>query len=219
MPLVNGTGNSPSPGRLTPRVVKQDKSSGGSVDTTKTRSDPQRVRMSGGERPIGAAKGNQPNTEALCQPPTPLLFQYIHGTGSMFLGLWGEGGGRTYGALAVYRGGGGVDAASQRLVCTGVSTQSCVPLGLGTRIARRRQQHRVPAAPGRRPLVLPMADVPTHAHHPPLMAVAALHTGTRVQTWTCTQGIWGSRVFRGRGVGGWDDRALENWKGAQLTGL
>ena len=40
-----------------PGVVKQDKSSRGSVDTTKTRSDPQRVRMSSGERPIGAAKG------------------------------------------------------------------------------------------------------------------------------------------------------------------
>ena len=33
--------------------------------------DPQRVRMSTGERPIGAAKGKQPNTEALCQPPPP----------------------------------------------------------------------------------------------------------------------------------------------------
>ena len=71
MPLVNGTGNSPSPGRPTPGVVKQDKSSGGSVDTTKTRSDPQRVRMCSGERPMGAAKGKQPNTEALCQPPPP----------------------------------------------------------------------------------------------------------------------------------------------------
>ena len=49
----------PSPGRPTPGVVKQDKSSGGSVDTTKTRSGPQRVRMSSGERPIGAAKGKQ----------------------------------------------------------------------------------------------------------------------------------------------------------------
>ena len=71
MPLVNGTGNSRSPGRPTPGVVKQDKSSGGSVDTTKTRSGPQRVTMSSGERPIGAAKGKHPNTEALCQnPPT-----------------------------------------------------------------------------------------------------------------------------------------------------
>ena len=35
------------------------------------RLDPQRVRMSSGQRPIGAAKGKQPNTEALCQPPPP----------------------------------------------------------------------------------------------------------------------------------------------------
>ena len=61
----------PSPGRPTPGVVKQDKSSGGSVDTTKTRPDPQRVRMSSGERPIGAAKGKQSDTEAFCQPPPP----------------------------------------------------------------------------------------------------------------------------------------------------
>ena len=66
MHLVNGTGNSPSPGQLTSGVVKQDKPSRGSVNTTKTRLDPQRVRMSSGERPIGAAKGKQPNTEALC---------------------------------------------------------------------------------------------------------------------------------------------------------
>ena len=76
MHLVNGTGNSPSPGRPTPGVVQQHKSSGGSVDTTKTRSGPQRVRMSSGERPIGAAKGKQPNTEALCQPPPPYLPPY-----------------------------------------------------------------------------------------------------------------------------------------------
>ena len=31
--------------------------------------------MSGGERPIGAAKGKQSDTEALCQPPPPPLFQ------------------------------------------------------------------------------------------------------------------------------------------------
>ena len=64
----------PPRGRPTPGVVKQDKSSGGSVDTTKTRSDPQRVRMSSGEGPMGAAKGKPPNTEALpapCQPPRP----------------------------------------------------------------------------------------------------------------------------------------------------
>ena len=63
MHLVTGTGNSTALGRPTPRVVKQDKSSRGSVDTTKTRWDPQRVRMSSGKRPIGAAKGTQPNTE------------------------------------------------------------------------------------------------------------------------------------------------------------
>ena len=61
----------PSPGRPTPGVVKQDKSSGGSVDTTKTRSGPQRVGMCRGERPIGAAKGTQSDTEALCHPPPP----------------------------------------------------------------------------------------------------------------------------------------------------
>ena len=61
----------PSLGQPTPGVVKQDKSSGGSVDTTKTRSDPQRVGMRSGERPIGAAKGKQTNTMALCQPPPP----------------------------------------------------------------------------------------------------------------------------------------------------
>ena len=27
--------------------------------------------MSSGERPIGAVKGKQPNTEALCHPPPP----------------------------------------------------------------------------------------------------------------------------------------------------
>ena len=48
-----------------------DTSSGGSVDTTKTRSDPQRVRMSSGRRPTGTAKGKHPNTEALCHPPPP----------------------------------------------------------------------------------------------------------------------------------------------------
>ena len=56
----------PSPGRPTPGVVKQDKSSGGSVDTTETRSDPQRVRMCKGKRPIGAAEGNQTKTMASC---------------------------------------------------------------------------------------------------------------------------------------------------------
>ena len=54
-----------------PPEVKQDKSSRSSVDTTKTRLGAQRVRMSSGERPIGAAKGKQSDTEALCQPPLP----------------------------------------------------------------------------------------------------------------------------------------------------
>ena len=64
-------GQQPVSGTADPGVVKQDKSSRGSVDTTKTRSGPQRVRMSSSERPIGAAKGKQSNTEALCQPPPP----------------------------------------------------------------------------------------------------------------------------------------------------
>ena len=68
-------GRQPVSGTADPGVVKQDKSSRGSVDTTKTRSGPQRVRMSSGERPIGAAKGKQSDTEALCQPP-PLCNSY-----------------------------------------------------------------------------------------------------------------------------------------------
>ena len=71
MHLVNGMGKTPSLGQRTCGVVKQDKSSGGSGDTTKTRSGPQRVRISSGERPIGAAKGKQPDAKALCQPPPP----------------------------------------------------------------------------------------------------------------------------------------------------
>ena len=73
-PWSTAQATAPFPGRPTPGVVKQDKSSGGSVDTTKTRSGPQRVRMSSGERPIGAAKGKQTNTEALYPPPpTPCV--------------------------------------------------------------------------------------------------------------------------------------------------
>ena len=33
--------------------------------------------MSGGERPIGAAKGKQSDTEALCQPPPFVLFKRV----------------------------------------------------------------------------------------------------------------------------------------------
>ena len=66
-------GQQPVSGTADAGVVKQAKSSRGSVDTTKTHSGPQRVRMSSGERPIGAAKGKQSDTEALCQssPPPP----------------------------------------------------------------------------------------------------------------------------------------------------
>ena len=76
MHLVNGTGNSPVSGTADPGVVKQDKSSRGSIDTTNTRSDPQRVGMYSGERSMGAAKGKQTNTMASCQcppPPSPLF--------------------------------------------------------------------------------------------------------------------------------------------------
>ena len=73
MHLVNGTGNSPSPGRPTPGVVKQDKSSGGSVDTTKTCSDPHIVRMSSGQRrrqrQTTEYRGLVPNPP----PPSPVL--------------------------------------------------------------------------------------------------------------------------------------------------
>ena len=100
MHLVNGTGNSPSPGQPTPRVVKQDKSSGGSVDTTKTRSGPQRVRMSGGERPVGAAKCKQSDTEALCQTPPPLPVADCPTRLPPWVwvneGAWGGGGGGLY---------------------------------------------------------------------------------------------------------------------------
>ena len=74
MHLVIGAGSSPSPGRPTPEAVKQDKSSGGCVDTIKTRPDPQRV-------PIGNAQGKQPNTEALCQTPPCALREWHRGMG------------------------------------------------------------------------------------------------------------------------------------------
>ena len=54
-----------------PGVVKQDKSSRGSVDTTKTCSDPQRVGICNGERPIGAAKGKQTKNHGLVPPHPP----------------------------------------------------------------------------------------------------------------------------------------------------
>ena len=62
-------GQQPVSGTADPGVVKQDNSSRGSVDTTKTHSDPQRVRMCKGEKPIGVAKGKQTNTMASSPPP------------------------------------------------------------------------------------------------------------------------------------------------------
>ena len=69
--------NEPPP-PLQTGVFKQDKSSRGSVDTPKTRSDPQRVRMSSGERPIGTVKGRKRNTEALCEPPPPSVQEPLY---------------------------------------------------------------------------------------------------------------------------------------------
>ena len=57
--------NSPPPPPAAGQVIR------GLVDTTKTRSGPRRVRMRSGERPMGAAKGRQSDTKALCQPPPP----------------------------------------------------------------------------------------------------------------------------------------------------
>ena len=59
------------------------------IPPEKTRSGPQRVRMSSGERPIGAAKGKQSNTKALCHPPPPGLHtlrqMYFHEVCDSFL--------------------------------------------------------------------------------------------------------------------------------------
>ena len=64
-------GQQPVCGTADPRSSQTDKSSGGSVDTTKTRSDPQRVGMCKGERPIGTARGKQPDTRGLVPTPPP----------------------------------------------------------------------------------------------------------------------------------------------------
>ena len=56
----------------------------GSVATTKTHSDPQRVRVCKGERPIGAAKAKQTDTMASC--PTPPL-QWTVELGPVVLGM------------------------------------------------------------------------------------------------------------------------------------
>ena len=68
-------GQRPVSGTADPRVVKQDKSSGGSVDTTRQTSDPQRVGQFSDERPVGAAKGKQLSTKASCHPPPPSVGQ------------------------------------------------------------------------------------------------------------------------------------------------
>ena len=75
-------GQQPVSGTADPGVVKQDKSSRGSVDTTKTRSGPQRVRMSSGKRPIGAAKSKQSDTEP---PPPPRGLEPISAVHSVVL--------------------------------------------------------------------------------------------------------------------------------------
>ena len=64
-PWSTARATAPSPGRPTPGVVKQDKSSEGSVDTTKTRSGPQRVRMSSGET-CGAGPRPAPEVHVPC---------------------------------------------------------------------------------------------------------------------------------------------------------
>ena len=68
MYLVNGTGNSPSLGRPTSEQSNRT-TSRGSVDTTKTRSDLERVEVCSGKRPKRAAKKTK--TMASCQPPPP----------------------------------------------------------------------------------------------------------------------------------------------------
>ena len=78
-PWGGGGGGLPAP-PPSPGVIKQDKSSGGSGDTTKTRSGPQRVPMCGGERPIGAATGKQSQPPRPCAnppPPPPRVDQHI----------------------------------------------------------------------------------------------------------------------------------------------
>ena len=73
--------NSPSLGQPTPGVVKQDKSFRGSVDTTKTRSGPQRVRMCSGQQAPPKANNLIPRPCANPPPlssttPPPPLFYY-----------------------------------------------------------------------------------------------------------------------------------------------
>ena len=83
-------GQQPISGTGDPGVVKQDKSSRGSVNTTKTHWDPQRVRMSSGERPIGSAKGKQ-HRGLVPTPPPPLHRCPVHKTlCKSYLASWGS---------------------------------------------------------------------------------------------------------------------------------
>ena len=61
-------------------------SSRGSVDTTRTPSNPQRVGLCTGDRPIGAAKGKQ--TMASCTPPPPPFKALGHGGGGRARSLY-----------------------------------------------------------------------------------------------------------------------------------
>ena len=71
MHLVNGTGNSPSPGRPTPGVVKQDKSCGGSVDTTKTRLGPPEGQNEQWREANGRRQRQTIRYRGLVPPPPP----------------------------------------------------------------------------------------------------------------------------------------------------
>ena len=67
--------------------------------------------MSSGERPIGAAKGKQPDTEALCQtppPPTVTLCHFLHRCLSQPMGQVGCRVGACLVAWFFFVGGGGV---------------------------------------------------------------------------------------------------------------
>ena len=77
-------GQQPVSGTADPAVIKQNKSSKASIDTTKTRAGPERVRRSSGERQQAPQKANNQiqrpcatspplqHTMASCQTPLPL---------------------------------------------------------------------------------------------------------------------------------------------------
>ena len=44
--------------------------------------------MSSGERPIGTAKGKQPNAEALCQTPPPPCIVFLDDCSTVHFCLW-----------------------------------------------------------------------------------------------------------------------------------